>query len=253
MLYGNETISHYTRSNIMVWLAMAFQAGFLNTGGFMACHRFVSHVTGFATFFGIEASHGNFNGALGMLAVPIFFLFGSMLAGELIDVRIKLHKKPKYFLTFGLIFCLTLIVFLAGILGFFGVFGGPLDIKHDYLLLALLCMICGIQNGTVTTVSKSVVRTTHLTGITTDLGLGLVRVFHGKKLPSLRDDEVKANLMRVGIIAFFGVGSVVASIVFLQMGYLGFVVPLFSSGLLFATMVYFQVFKRHLKSSGISG
>ncbi len=248
MLYGNETISHYTRSNYFVWLTMAFQAGFLNTGGFMACHRFVSHVTGFATFFGIEASHGNFNGALGMLVVPGFFLLGSVIAGELVDVRIKLHKKPKYFLTFGLIFSLTVVVYLAGILGVFGDFAEPLTIKNDYFLLALLCMVCGIQNGTITTVSRSVVRTTHLTGITTDLGLGIVRVLHGEKLPSLRDDEVKANLMRIGIIIFFGVGSTIGSLTFLKMGYAGFIVPLISSGLLFATMVYFQVFKRQSHS-----
>lgn len=209
----------------------------------MACHRFVSHVTGFATFFGIEASHGNFSGALGMLTVPGFFLIGSMIAGELVDVPIKLHKKPKYFLAFGLIFCLTLVVFLAGILGFFGSFGEPLDIKSDYFLLAILCTICGIQNGTITTVSKSVVRTTHLTGITTDLGLGIVRVFHGEKLPSLKSDEVRANLMRMGIIGFFGLGSTIGSIIFLRVGYSGFIVPLVSSGLLFLAMTYFQIFK----------
>ncbi len=247
MLYGNETISHYTRSNMTVWFVMAFQAGFLNTGGFMACHRFVSHVTGFATFFGIEASHGNFLGAVGMLAVPIFFLFGSMIAGELIDIRIKLHKKPKYFLTFGLMFLLTLLVLVAGLNGVFGAFGEPLDIRHDYALLALLCLICGIQNGTVTTVSRSVVRTTHLTGITTDLGLGIVRVLHRHKLTGPQHDEMKANVMRAGIIFLFGLGSVAGSLIFLEMGYLGFVVPVVTSGVLFIAMIYFQILKPRLR------
>jgi uncharacterized membrane protein YoaK (UPF0700 family) len=228
---------------------MAFQAGFLNTGGFMACHRFVSHVTGFATFFGIEASHGNFNGALGMLAVPVFFLVGSMIAGELIDIRIKLHKKPKYFLTFGLMFFLILFVLVSGIAGMFGDFGQPLDIKGDYILLAVLCMVCGIQNATITTVSKSIVRTTHLTGITTDLGIGLIRVLHRQKFNFTMDDEAKANLMRFGIITSFGLGSVIGALTFLKYGYYGFSIPVATSGILFATMVYFQLVKRHHRSS----
>lgn len=77
MLYGNETISHYSKSNITIWMLMAFQAGVLNIGGFMACHRFVSHVTGFATFFGYELNQADSSHALGMLIVPLFFFIGS--------------------------------------------------------------------------------------------------------------------------------------------------------------------------------
>src|SRR3989344_1951144 len=150
MLYGNESISHYTPGNISIWMLMAFQAGLLNIGGFMACHRFVSHVTGFATFFGFEVSQGEEWHAWGMLVVPLFFLFGAMLSGQLVDIRLKLHKKPKYYITFGVIFFLTFVVFLGGFLGNFGVFGEPLNSMHGYSLLMFLCLICGIQNGTIT-------------------------------------------------------------------------------------------------------
>jgi uncharacterized membrane protein YoaK (UPF0700 family) len=47
-------------------MMMAFQAGVLNIGGFMACHRFVSHVTGFATFFGYELNTNDSYHAIGM-------------------------------------------------------------------------------------------------------------------------------------------------------------------------------------------
>lgn len=73
MLYGNESISHYTPANVSIWMSMAFQAGILNIGGFMACHRFVSHITGFATFFGHEINQADNSHAFGMLAVPLFF------------------------------------------------------------------------------------------------------------------------------------------------------------------------------------
>ncbi|UXR63418.1 DUF1275 domain-containing protein [Bdellovibrio bacteriovorus] len=243
MLYGNESISHYTRSNICIWMLMAMQAGILNIGGFMACHRFVSHVTGFATFFGHEVSQFDFEMALGMLAVPLFFLFGAMISGLLVDVRLKLHKKPKYYISFGMIFFLSAVVAIGGLLGYFGVFGEPLRQSRDYTLLILLCLICGIQNGTITTVSRSVIRTTHLTGITTDLGIGLSRILNYRKLEKeiAFDGELKANLMRLGIITFFGLGSVIGGFAFSLLGHGGFVIPVVTSGVLFWTMYYFQV------------
>lgn len=243
MLYGNESISQYTPGNVSIWMLMAFQAGIINIGGFLACHRFVSHVTGFATYFGNEVNLSGVGAAFGMLTVPLFFLFGSMLSGFLVDIRLKLHKKPKYYIAFGLMFFLTTLVLFAGVFGKFGTFGEPYEYLHDSTLLALLCLICGIQNGTITSVSKSVVRTTHLTGITTDLGVGIVRFLNRDSLKHEYAGETAANLMRIGIILFFLIGSVVGGYAFKKMGYLGFSVPAATSGVLFILMFYFQVIK----------
>lgn len=222
---------------------MAFQAGVLNIGGFMACHRFVSHVTGFATFFGYELSQPG-GSAFGMLATPLFFLMGAMLSGYLVDIRLKLHKKPKYYISFGIIFVLITAVLIGGAAGYFGTFGEPFNASRDYALLMMLCLTCGIQNGTITTVSKSVVRTTHLTGITTDLGIGLMRFFNRHSLGDNYNDETKPNLMRIGIIFFFGFGSVVGGFAFSKFNYFGFAIPVVTSGVLFALMLYFQVFRK---------
>lgn len=241
MLHDNESISQYTPGNISIWMSMAFQAGLINIGAFMACHRFVSHLTGFATFFGYEINQPDGGHAWGMLVVPLFFLLGCMLSGQLVDVRLRQHKRPKYFVTFGVIFFLSWVVFELGYFGYFGKFGEPLELSRDYSLLILLCLICGIQNGTVTTVSKSVIRTTHLTGVTTDLGLGIVRVLNRNKFVTDVRNEVHANFMRIGIISFFGLGSVVGGFVFKRLQFTGFIAPTITSGLLFATMLYFQI------------
>lgn len=222
---------------------MAFQAGVLNIGGFMACHRFVSHVTGFATFFGYEINQADSSHAIGMLVVPLFFLLGAMISGFLVDIRLKLHKRPKYYLSFGFIFILLLMIYIGGVSGLFGIFGEPLNNSSDYLLLIILCFTCGIQNGSITSVSKSVIRTTHLTGITTDLGIGLARLLSAKKLSETMENEKKATLMRVGIIFFFGLGSVAGGFVFSKLAYYGFIIPVFTSGFLCALMLYFQFLK----------
>ncbi len=243
MLYGSQSISYYSKSNTVVWMSMAFQAGILNIGGFMACHRFVSHITGFATFFGYEVVNSDIGQVFGTLLVPMFFLLGSMLSGWLVDLRLKLQKKPKYYIVFGIIFFLLLIVFLGGIFGRFGKFGEALEFSRDYTLLILLCFTCGIQNGTIATVSRSVVRTTHLTGITTDLGIGLIRILNRHKISEQIPDEGKANLMRLGIICSFGIGSILGGFLFSYWAYWGFLAPLMTSGILFASMLYFQLIK----------
>lgn len=246
MLSGNSSISAYTRANVTIWMVMAFQGGLLNMGGYLACHTFVSHVTGYATLFGVEANRQEFKFATGMLLVPMFFLIGAMVSGVLIDLQIKLQKKPRYYVVFGVLFALLLFVVISGFNGFFGRFGEPLTLSRDYTLLALLCLVCGLQNGTITLVSRSVVRTTHLTGVTTDLGIGLVRVMNRDLLRGKIDDEWKANFMRIGIITFFTLGSTAGYAVFEMGGFRGFLFPCAISGGLFALTAYYQLIKPRL-------
>jgi uncharacterized membrane protein YoaK (UPF0700 family) len=238
MLYGNTSISYYSRGNILIWLAMAFQAGLLNIGGFLAGQKIVSHVTGLATFSGYYLSQGEKSLALEMITLPVVFLLGAMVSGYFVDIRLKLRKRPKYYITFGLMFLLTLVVFINGVLGNWGAFGSASQKSFEVLLL--LCFICGIQNGTISIVSHSVIRTTHLTGLTTDLGLGIVRIFKKKELEGVISDEGRSNLMRVGIIGSFIVGSIVGGILFKRFEYFAFLLPVMISGGLFSLMVYFQ-------------
>ncbi len=230
-------------------MILAFQAGLLNMGGFMACGHFVSHVTGYATHFGYEIGRQDYKHALALLMVPGFFLLGSILSGLLVDLRLKLRKKPKYHLVFGVLFLLTLAVVVLGFNNYLGKFGDPVEDSRDYTLIALLCLICGIQNGTITLVSRSVVRTTHLTGITTDLGIGIVRFLNRRRLKGMVDDEGMANLMRLGIMIFFVAGSVFGMQIFQAWEYRGFLFSALISGGLFFTTFYFQVVRTHFRPS----
>lgn len=223
---------------MLIWLTMAFQAGVLNVGGFLAGQKIVSHVTGFATFSGYYLSQGENISAMQIFLLPVIFLFGAMVSGYFVDIRLKLKKKPRYYITFGLMFLLTSFIFVNGLLGNWGRFGNVS--YQSYQLVMVLCFICGIQNGTISIVSNSVIRTTHLTGITTDLGLGLVRLFKKKELAGLVTDETRANLMRIGIIVSFILGSVVGGILFSRYEYFGFLLPLIVSGGLFGLMIFFQ-------------
>lgn len=234
MLRSAHSYNQLNRKHIGIWLAMAFQAGAINAGGFIACHRFVTHTTGFATHFGVEASRGETLSALGMLTVPVFFLIGAMLSGFLIDHQLRQSRKPRYDIAFGSIAFTMLAVTTLGHIGLFGVFSEPLLLPRDYVLLALLCLASGIQNATITSSSGAVVRTTHLTGITTDLGIGLVRAAFPIGSQESLETEKKVNRVRMGIILFFMLGSTTSAFLFYTGEYMGFLLPAFISTVLTA-------------------
>jgi uncharacterized membrane protein YoaK (UPF0700 family) len=207
------------------WFSLAFLAGMVNTGGYLACHRFVTHVTGFATLAGVDAASGEWQNALGILTVPVYFLFGVMVSAYLVDYRTHIGKKPLYVVVMSAVSLLLLTAAVGGELGWFGTFGSELDLSKAYIFLALLCGASGLQNAALTSASGATIRTTHLTGITTDLGIGLIRA---SSLPSgdkRKAQEMKANAFRLGTVVFFMMGSGVGAVLFLRMHFSGFYVP----------------------------
>ena len=213
------------KSVIAHWFLLSFNGGIINAGGFLATGRFVSHVTGFATLFGVDVANHKLDSALGALTVPLFFLLGAFIAGFLIDRPLYQKKTPHFDWVMGLsASCLFLAAF-AGQSDQFEAFGLPVHLKKSYFLLALLCMACGLQNGAITSSSGSSVRTTHLTGLTTDLGLGLARLTTYKSQDRKLKKETRANWLRAGSIIAFTLGSAAGASLFLSIGYRGFLLP----------------------------
>jgi uncharacterized membrane protein YoaK (UPF0700 family) len=242
MFSSPDNLSHYSVRNASIWLALAFQAGVVNAGGLLACHRFVTHTTGFGTTFGIEVATGNTYIALGMLSVPVFFISGAMISAFLVDRRLIQNKAPRYAMVLFLMTLLMGVTLFSGVTGKLGAFGEPLSMTRDYLLLALLSLTSGLQNAMVTTAFGAIVRTTHLTGISTDLGIGIIRLMSNAQKPEQRHNEVRATWMRIGIISSFIFGSTLSSFIYLAVQYWGFIIPFMISALLW--MISLSFFKK---------
>ena len=220
----SEQVSHKTYFD---WFLLSFLAGNINAGGYLACSRFVSHVTGFATLSGISLEQGSWIEALGSLAIPLFFLIGVMVSGYLTEKKYahKVHGQ-RYAPVMGLVALLLAFVAVGGSLGLFGQFGDVANMKHDFFLLACLCGACGLQNAAISSASGATVRTTHLTGITTDLGLGIVRAEIHNLSEAQRSTERRANWLRVATIGAFTLGSFVAAFIYSRFKYQGFFFPM---------------------------
>lgn len=238
MFSQSKTLSYDSPANVRIWLGMAFQAGAINAGALLSCHKFVTHTTGFATTFGTEAAKGNFSTGLSLLSIPLFFMVGAMTSAFFIDRRIQTDRRPLYVVVTGLMFFILLAVFVGGVAGRFGTFGADVDPLRHYILLISLALASGLQNATVTSAFGAVIRTTHMTGLTTDLGIGLMRVLtHSHKINS-RKNEVHANLMRLSLFSSFAMGGFFSAYFYLRIQYWGFIIPTALAFILFAWNLY---------------
>lgn len=212
------------------WFVLAFLAGSVNAGGYLACHRFVSHVTGFATLAGVSLENRDWLDALASLAIPLYFLLGAMLSAYLTEKKfaVKVHGE-RYAPVMWIVALLMGGVAFWGGRGFFGVFGTIPNVKHNFILLACLSAACGLQNAAITSASGSTIRTTHMTGLTTDLGLGLIRAEVHHMSEKHRSEERLANALRFGSIFSFVLGSVCAAFVFARWQFRGFYMPMLIS------------------------
>lgn len=193
-------------------------------GGLLTVHIFVSHITGFSAHFSTRLAKGDLVNSGYFLLVPFFFLLGAILSSLFTELRRKNNRPPIYIHILALLSFLFLIVAFLGYFGFFGNFGEPFHSFRDFILLSILAFSCGAQNAIFTHYSKSIIRTTHITGITTDLGIGLA-----KFLVSRDRRENYYNKIRINLIFSFIIGSLFAALVFPSLHFLGFLFPAFIS------------------------
>lgn len=205
------------------WLCLVFASGCVNSGGWMAAAKFTTHVTGFATLFGINLSQNHWLEAAAILSIPVYFMAGAMISALLVDRRIQKDQPPLYGLPVLLSAGLLALAALGGESGWFGIFGKDNAVSDEYVLLLVLALASGLQNAAVTTATGAVMRATHMTGLTTDLGLGLVRYFYVSG-PERRI-EFRSTLIRICTLIFFVGGAVAGAYFFTTMQYQGFLVP----------------------------
>jgi len=224
-MFHHNSNEHVSLKTAFHWSLLCMLSGSVNAGGFLACQRFVSHVTGFATLFGIDAAAGRWDGAIGILSVPAFYLMGSFFAAHLVDPRINRGHRPHYDVVMALVTLFLVLTALCGHFNAFGGFGDTIKLKQDYFFLAFLCTASGLQNSAITIASGFTVRTSHMTGTTTDLGIALARFFALGAAPQDHRRDMEAMLLKAGAIASFALGGFLGAYLFMRIHYLGFLLP----------------------------
>ena len=200
------------RADIQLGILLAFVAGAVNAGGFLAVGRYTSHMTGIVSSIADYLALNKFNAALGSLGLLFSFISGAVVSTLIIRWGKKRNRQSQYALA---------LMLEAALLLAFGISVVDAILPSIYQTAALLCFIMGLQNAIITKISNAEIRTTHVTGLATDMGIEL-----GRYLTSFRDKTynpiVQHYKMKLhsGLLCSFLVGAVMGAISFKHFGFL---------------------------------
>ncbi|PIE43022.1 MAG: DUF1275 family protein [Gammaproteobacteria bacterium] len=196
---------------------LAFSAGCVNVTGLMGfTHLSISHVTGNVTLFSVAIADGNWQNLLFVTGSLLAFLAGAVISGFVVgqaSLKLGNHYGLALFIESALL-AVSLFLFL----------------HHDYLGQLTAAMACGLQNAMVATYSGAVIRTTHLTGLTSDMGASIGNWLAGREVN-------KPTLAFQAIIWYcFCGGAVIGAFCYAKVGYYTLLLPM--TIILFAAFLY---------------
>ena len=198
-----------------VWVgasALACVAGMVNVVGYLGFeHQAITHLTGTTTLLGSALSRGAWTPASQLAAMILAFVGGATLGGLLIqDSRLRLGRR------YGVALAIEAVLLAASVPFFEAMsFAGPL----------LAATAIGLQNAMATTYSGAVVRTSHISGMFTDLGISLGHALRGMQVAKRR------LWLCLVIIAGFLAGGVAGAWLFAWIDYRALYLPALLTGI----------------------
>ncbi|WP_295043040.1 YoaK family protein [uncultured Paracoccus sp.] len=204
-------------SDFILALFLAGIAGASNAGGFFALGQYTSHMTGYLSQIADNLVIGNLLiTATAILAIGAFTT-GAAFSTVLVNwARHRMGRRQ---------FALPLAVQGACLACF--AFGGVFTTLPGRLFaLACLCFIMGMQNATITKISGARIRTTHATGMITDVGIECGRALYRLIRPgsAVRVDPAKLRILLL-LIGTYVLGGIVGALGYAMVGFL-FSLPL---------------------------
>ncbi|OJW18377.1 YoaK family protein [Mucilaginibacter sp. 44-25] len=219
--------------NLRLAILLCLNAGFINAAGFIAFAVLTTNVTGHAALLAVHLTSGQWRAARMVALWLLLFLSGAFASSFYIG-KVGRHRSFAYTVPILVIIVLLLLV---------AVFGS--GYKHtlpetEYFAGSLLFAM-GMQNALVSMVSGSVVRTTHLTGMFTDLGIDLSSALLSRKnlTPTLK----RRLLLRLAIIIFFLLGGVAGGFAFQGIRFNAFYFPV----ALLLVVIFYDYFRIRFK------
>jgi len=207
-MFVHQGRTRTARHNLQIASLLSFVAGIVNVAGFLAVSRLTTNVTGHFAFFVDEVFKLHWLQGLVYFLYIFFFFLGSFSSSFLAEVLTRRKAGFAYIVP-------TLIEsFMLALVGLAGT--GQIE-NHPDLIACSLLFAMGLQNSLVTRISKATVRTTHLTGLFTDLGIEVSQLFFYRDTDSRKQLLVSIRL-RLTIIGSFFIGGVIGGIFYSAIG-----------------------------------
>lgn len=227
------------KHNLYLATILSMIAGIVNSVGFLSIKTFTTNVTGHFAAFAEEILQRDPFDSFVFISFVLSFLLGSATSGFFTELTFKF--TPQRGFVIPILLEISVLFYVSTIDN-----KGHID-KSQIAHLLLYAM--GLQNALVTQISDSVVRTTHLTGLFTDLGIELSQLlFYWKE--EKRDILLKSIGLRTSIISFFLIGCLLGGWSYGKIGFHTLKIASFSllGGLVFDNIKYqFYTIKRKFR------
>jgi uncharacterized membrane protein YoaK (UPF0700 family) len=198
---------------------LAFIAGATNAGGYVAVKQYTSHMSGIVSAMADATAMQDLGWLAAGTSALLAFLAGAACTAILVNWGRRRDLNSEY--------ALPLMV-EAGLLLCFGLTGAHLE-RHEWFVLpatvALLCFTMGLQNAIITKISQAEIRTTHLTGMVTDIGIELGKAMYwNRRAGDPERTAVQADLdklwLLISLVGLFFIGGVVGAVGFKHVGFI---------------------------------
>ena len=223
---------------------LAFIAGAANAGGYVAVNQYTSHMSGIVSAMADATAAQDLGWLAAGMSALLAFLAGAACTAILVNWGRRRDLHSEYALP---------MMLEAGLLLCFGLMGGHLA-HHEWFVVpatvALLCFTMGLQNAIITKLSNAVIRTTHLTGMITDIGIALGRIVFGSGNRTEEGNSGDLDNLRLlsSLVVLFFVGGVTGAVGFKHVGFF-FTIPLSVILVLLATMPVLDDVRRRVGSA----
>jgi uncharacterized membrane protein YoaK (UPF0700 family) len=192
-------------------------AGAVNAGSFFVVGQYTSHMTGYLSQVADNLVTGRYSIAVTSVGAIIAFIAGAAASAMLVNWARLNRYHQQYALPVAVqgstLFLISLADYSKGPVSTLG-------------LLLMLCFLMGMQNATITKLSRARIRTTHVTGMITDIGIELGKAMFGMvaKHSNVRADALKLSILLRLVLSYF-LGGVVGALGFATAGFI-FALPL---------------------------
>ena len=221
------------KHNVKMASLLAMTAGTVNAAGFLGFATLTTNVTGHAALFAERIALQDWGNTLVVALWMFLFLAGAFVSSFIVSM---VGRNQRYSYVFSIFIEMSILLFVA-------LEGHNYDntLSSKELFAGSLLFAMGLQNALVSMISGSVVRTTHLTGTFTDLGIELAQIFERaeKNAPVLRS-KIKLRLV---VIFFFMAGALSGAYLFRYYRFHAFFVPV----AILVYILFYDVFRIRIK------
>lgn len=201
------------RGNSHLAFVMTFVAGAINAVGFVAVAIYTSHMTGMTATVSDHVAAGEWRLILPPSTAVVSFILGAASTAILFNWMRRRETSGR----FAIVLVLESLLILL-----FGLLANSLDAAGaELLIIAVLGYVMGLQNALITKVSGARIRTTHVTGMVTDIGIELGKATYRNRragTPPVEHDPAKLALLTILVLLFF-VGGVIGALGYIWIGY----------------------------------